>query len=108
MLTLERWIDTFVETNTWFFGRVQQAEWLERGAVAAIIDALTAELLNKPFAQHIKASLNEAKEILVGPESLYSEWNDFKTVLRLMQYRLLSENPRLSRVLSDVQSSGPR
>jgi Zn-finger nucleic acid-binding protein len=82
--------------------------WLESGDFAAIIGALTAELLNKPFAQYVKASLNEAKEILAGPESVQSEWKDFKTVLRLMQYRLLSENPRLSRALSDVQASGPR
>lgn len=30
------------------------------------------------------------------------------TVLRQMQYRLISEKPELSRVISDVQSSGPR
>jgi Zn-finger nucleic acid-binding protein len=82
--------------------------WLEKGVFTAIIDALTAELLNKPFSQYVKASLQEAKEIVVGPESLRSEWKDFKTVLRFMQYRLLSENPRLSQALSDVQASGPR
>lgn len=82
--------------------------WLESGNFAAIVDALEAELLDKPFDQYVKASLQEAKEIIVGPETLRSEWKDFKTVLRLMQYRLLSENPRLSRALSDVQASGPR
>jgi Zn-finger nucleic acid-binding protein len=79
--------------------------WLEDGEFASIVDELTAELLNKPISQYVKASLQEAKEILTGPESVYSEWKDFKTVLRLMQYRLLVENPRLSKAISDVQSS---
>ena len=79
--------------------------WLDDREFAAIIDALTAELLSKPFSQYVKASLQEAKGILTGPESLHSEWKDFKTVLRLMQYRLLAENHRISKALADVQSS---
>ncbi len=82
--------------------------WLERGRFEAIIEALTKELLNKPIDEYVKASLQEAKEIIVGPEPLNSEWKDFKTALRFMIYRLLSENPRLSRALADIQASGPR
>jgi len=79
--------------------------WLDDGEFAAIIDALTAELLSKPFSQYIKASLEEAKEVLTGGESTVSEWKDFKTVLRMLQYRLLVENPRLSQAMTDVQTS---
>lgn len=79
--------------------------WLERGEFAGIVDALTAELLNKPLSDYVKASLQEAKEILTGSESLFSEWKDFTTVLRFMQYRLLVENPRISKAIADVQSS---
>ncbi len=43
----------------------------------------------------MKESLQEAREIVTGPESFLSEWKDFATVLRLMQYRLFVERPRL-------------
>jgi len=81
--------------------------WLDKGEFAGIIDALTDELLNKPFSDYVIASVQEAKEILTGPESLVSEWKDFKTVLRLLQYRLLVENPKVSTALADIQASSP-
>jgi len=82
-----------------------KALWLEDGEFASILDALEAELLRKPVSQYLTASLHEAKEILTGPESVYSEWKDFITALRFMLYRLLVENPKVARALSDAQST---
>ncbi len=82
-----------------------KAIWLEEGEFAAIVDALKAEVVSKPFSQYVKASVQEAVEIMTGPESLSSEWKDFRTVLRLAQYRLLAENRRISKTLVDFQSS---
>ena len=82
-----------------------KAIWLEEGELAAIVDALKAEVVSKPFSQYVKASVQEAVEIITGPESLSSEWKDLRTVLRLAQYRLLTENRRFSKMILDFQSS---
>lgn len=82
-----------------------KAIWLEEGEFAAIVDALKLEMVSKPFSQYVKASVQEAVEIVTGPESLTSEWKDFRTVLRLAQYRLLAENSRAAKMLVDFQSS---
>jgi Zn-finger nucleic acid-binding protein len=82
-----------------------KAIWLEEGEFVAIVDSLKAEVVSKPFSQYVKASLQEAAEIITGPESLSSEWKDFRTVLRLAQYRLLAENSRAAKMLVDFQSS---
>ena len=68
---------------------VCRGTWLDKGEFKKIIDALTNELLAKSFAEYIKTSVEEAKEILTGPESFFSEWKDFATVLRIMQYTFL-------------------
>jgi Zn-finger nucleic acid-binding protein len=82
-----------------------KAIWLEKGEFAAIVASLEAEVVSKPFSKYVKASVHEALDILTGPESLSSEWKDFRTVLRLAQYRLLAENSRASKVLVNFQSS---
>ena len=96
---------TFLISLTAAFSLNLVAQGNNAKITGTIIDALTAELLSKPFSDYIKASLLEAKETLAGPESISSEWRDFKTVLRLMQCRLLSENPRLSSALAEFQAS---
>ena len=84
-----------------------QGVWLDKGEFIKIIEALTKELLTKPFSDYIQSSLKEAKEIITGPESIISEWKDFSTVLRFMQYRLLVENPELQDTLLKVQERNP-
>jgi hypothetical protein len=65
------------------------------------------ELLTKDVADYVRASLGEAREIIAGPESLLSEWRDFLTVLRMLEYRILSNNPRLGKALANIQASDP-
>ncbi|MFC2146425.1 zf-TFIIB domain-containing protein [Acidobacteriota bacterium] len=62
--------------------------WLEGGEFEKIIDELTKELLAKPSSEYLKATLQEAKEIITGPEGFISEWKDFLTVLRFFKTRL--------------------
>jgi hypothetical protein len=52
-------------------------------------------------------SVNEALEIVTGDEGFISEWNDFLSVIRLLQYRVLSENPKLQEALVALQASRP-
>jgi len=81
--------------------------WLDKGEFKKVIDALTNELLTKSFSEYIKASLEEAKEIITGSESFVSEWKDFTTVFRMMQYRLFVENPKLLDTTINIQRINP-
>lgn len=81
--------------------------WLDKGEFQAIIEALENELTSKDVSDYVSASLEEAKEIIVGDEGFTSEWKDFLTVTRLLQYRVLLENPKVAELLSALQSSSP-
>lgn len=79
--------------------------WLDRGKFDAIVNHLEEELANRPFSDYVKESVGEAREIIAGPESLMSEWKDFATMLRMMQYRLFVEKPGLLAALTGIQST---
>jgi len=80
-----------------------KGSWLDKGEFQKIIEVLTNELLTKTFSEYIKESIEEAKEIITGPESFLSEWKDFTTVCRMMHYRLFVENPKLLNTMISIQ-----
>ena len=77
--------------------------WLDGGEFKKIIEALTDELETKSALEYVKASLGEAIEIFAGPESFLSEWRDFLTIMTMLEYRVLAENPELHDKLAAVQ-----
>lgn len=79
-----------------------EGAWLEKGDFAQIVDALENEVNSRSFPAFVRATLREAKEVLSGDESLASEWKDFATVVRLMQYRLFVEHPELVKALMSI------
>jgi len=81
--------------------------WLDTDEFEAIIKSLTDELLDKSFSDYIKASLEEAKELIIGPESFISEWKDLATVLRMLEYRFFAEHPTLMTKITDIQRRSP-
>jgi len=81
--------------------------WLDKGEFENIISALEAEAYSRSADDYVKQTLEEAKEIVTGPDSFVSEWKDFKTVAWLLQLRILIENPRLDQALSALQASSP-
>ena len=81
--------------------------WLDDGEFEKIIDALNQELATADVSDYVKASVQEGKEIFTGDDKLKAEWKDFTTVLRLMQYRIFTEKPRLLRELLDAQKGTP-
>lgn len=81
--------------------------WLDKSEFKKVIEALTNELLTKSFSEYIKGSIEEAKEIITGPESFVSEWKDFATVFKMMQFRLFTENPKLLDTIMDIQRMNP-
>jgi Zn-finger nucleic acid-binding protein len=84
-----------------------QSVWLDSGEFNKIIEALEEELIDKDLPDYVAASLTEAKQVIYGPESLISEWRDFRTVLRMLEYRVLSNNPKVARALAAIQASDP-
>lgn len=84
-----------------------QGVWLDENEFKKIIESLEEELNSKSFSEYIKESILEAKEIITGPESFISEWKDLKTVLRMMQYRMFVEHPKLLDTLSAAQRTNP-
>jgi Zn-finger nucleic acid-binding protein len=81
--------------------------WLDAHEMEQIIRALFEELETKNLSDYIAASLEEAREIVTGAEGFISEWRDFLTVVRLIQYRILTDHPRMHKILADLQSSSP-
>ena len=79
--------------------------WLDKGEIQKLIAALENELVSKPLNEYVKETLEEAKELITGHESFISEWKDFSTILRFLQYRILADNPKLSDSLSKIQNN---
>jgi Zn-finger nucleic acid-binding protein len=81
--------------------------WLDRGALQRIIAALEHELVNMSAAEYLKATLQEAKELVTRPEGFVSEWRDFLTVAHLLEMRLFVEHPGLLQLILGVQRGSP-
>jgi len=81
--------------------------WLQKGEFSKIIEALHVELSSKSFSEYVTSSLQEAKEIVTGPESFLSEWKDFSVVLKLLQIRLFVENPKLVETINSINKASP-
>lgn len=76
--------------------------WLDRGELDGIVNALTAELRSKDVGDYARASLEEARELFSGSESLTSEWRDLRSVLRLLQLRFFVDHPTLLGVVRGI------
>ena len=81
--------------------------WLDKDEFKRIISALEKEMISKSREEYVKAAIEEAKEIITGPESFISEWKDFSTILRMLQYRILTEHPKLHDITVDFHKMNP-
>jgi len=79
--------------------------WLDKNELQKIISALEKDMASKSLGDYVKSSLEEAKEILTGPESFISEWKDFSTILRFLEYRILSLNPKIHKAVVKFQNN---
>ena len=76
-----------------------QCIWLDKNELENIIAALEREVLSKSTSNYVKETIEEAKDLITSPESFLSEWKDFSTILRLLQYRILSLQPKIQDTL---------
>jgi hypothetical protein len=80
---------------------------LDRGEFEQIINALEQQVSSMTANEYAKAAIGEARELLTGHESLTSEWRDFGRIMRLFQYRVLVENPKVQKALVALASTSP-
>jgi len=81
--------------------------WLDAGELQNIISYMQDEADAMPASEYAKETLEEAAELVTGDKGLAAEWRDFKTILRLLQYRLMVENPKLQEELLDFYRASP-
>jgi Zn-finger nucleic acid-binding protein len=81
--------------------------WLGTGQFLNLIIALIDEANRKSAPDFVKIALQQAKEMLMTPDSIISEWQDLKTVLGLLKHRILIEHPKLKDVIVGLQKSLP-
>ena len=81
--------------------------WLGNGEFQGIIKALEAEVSSKNVSGYAASSLKQALELVTGDKGFASEWKDLNTVLRLLQYRLLAENPKVAELLIALEAANP-
>ena len=81
--------------------------WLPTGQFLNLINELLDEAKQKSAPEFVKISLQQAKEMLTSNDSIISEWNDLKTVLRLLTYRIFIEHPKLKSFIVGLQKSLP-
>ena len=82
--------------------------WLDKGEFEGIITALQKELESKPGSEYMHETLHQAVELVSGHERFASEWKDFATVFRLMEYRILIEHPKLAGALEVIRKGSPQ
>ena len=82
--------------------------WLDAGEFEKIVKTLDEDANNKTVSEYLRASIREAKDIVLSPgERFISEWKDLTRLLRMLEYRLLAENPKLLEKVLRVQEENP-
>jgi len=73
-----------------------QGLWLNKGEFNKIIDILHRRSIEQPVGAYVKSAAKEVKEVLHGPEPLLEELKDLRMVVRLLQCRICSHQPKFS------------
>ncbi len=77
--------------------------WLDEKEFENIVAALQDEIARMEAPELFRAALDEAAEIVRGPESLASEWKDAGRILELLKLRVLIDHPVLHNLLMGLQ-----
>lgn len=86
---------------------IDEGIWIAANDFLKIIQALEKETDTRSVSDYVRISLKEAMDIISHPTRLLSEWRDFTTVFRLLEYRFFTENKTLKDVLVGIQKSLP-
>jgi len=81
--------------------------WLPGGQFLILVNALLDEAQQKTAPEYARISLQKAKDMLTGKDSLVSDWENLKTVLGLLRHRIFIQHPKLKSMLVGLQKSLP-
>ncbi len=81
--------------------------WLDAREFERIVQALEHEVDTQPASEYLRAALHEARGLVTGPDALPDQWRSLRTVLKLLEYRVLAEHPGLHRRLLALQAGNP-
>ena len=76
--------------------------WLDRGEFKKIIAYLKKESSSKVLNKYVKSLTEEFWEIFVGPENLREEALDFLTILKILNYKFVTQHPNITKVISNL------
>ena len=74
--------------------------WLDSGEFEKIAQSLEDQLLTMDSGELLKETLDEGADTITGSEGRGKQWRNFKNVARLLQYRILIENPTLDNMFT--------
>jgi len=73
--------------------------WLDRGEFKGIIEYLRERANYEVLNKFTKNLLTEAAEILIGPETLREEISDLLAILKVLNYKFLTQQPEISETI---------
>jgi len=77
--------------------------WLDRGEFQKIIQYLRKAADQEILSNYSKTIREEFWEVFAGPETLKEEVDDFLLVLKLLNYKLLVQQPAIAKIISQLQ-----
>lgn len=83
-----------------------QGVWLDPEELERTVAALRTELSRLRASELVELAFDEAAEIAREGGSLAREWRHLARVARLVELRVLTDHPRLRRLLMSVQGGG--
>lgn len=78
--------------------------WLDSGEFSSIIKVLEHDIDNMTASDFLKESIREAEELIGTSEKFGEEWKHFKTVIKLLEYRVFAEHRTLARIIENFRS----
>jgi Zn-finger nucleic acid-binding protein len=77
--------------------------WLDKGEFQKIIQYLRKTTNEEVLNNYLKNLREELWEIFAGPETFKEEINDFLVILKLLNYKLLTQYPNIDKIISHLQ-----
>lgn len=81
------------------FCKMCEGAWLDRGEFKQIINYLKNKSDYEILHHYTKNLVVELWEVFSGPEGFRSELEDFLMLLKLLNYKLMAQHPRLKELL---------
>jgi len=81
--------------------------WLGTGQFLVLINALLEEANRKSVPEYAIIGLKQARDMLMNPDSIILEWQNFQTILRLLKHRIFIEHPKLRSIIAGLHKSLP-